>query len=128
MDFDNTFDYIANFIVTDGIFLAFSLFILFWVLYTLYLIIKWIYINIHNCYARNYNRKIYKKIVNIHNIEISENEICCICLEDYSEDNVVGTLPCNHDFHDKCISTWFDEKYTCPLCQKGVALREVLVL
>ena len=130
MSSDNVIEYIVKIILNDFYILAFFLFVGFWILYVLYVIAKCIYTIIYNCYAHHYNKKMYKKIINIHNREIPENdnETCCICLEDYSEDNVVGTLPCNHNFHDKCISVWFDEKHTCPLCQKDIALREILIL
>ncbi len=40
---------------------------------------------------------------------------CCICNETY---NVVTELNCNHKFCIMCISKWFLNKNTCPLCRR----------
>ena len=47
---------------------------------------------------------------------------CSICFEKMHE---CITLPCNHSFHDKCITMWFKAQssiinFTCPLCRKPI--------
>lgn len=40
---------------------------------------------------------------------------CSICLENLK--GKVKQLPCQHYFHEKCISFWILEKNTCPYCR-----------
>ncbi|EKX37339.1 hypothetical protein GUITHDRAFT_97280, partial [Guillardia theta CCMP2712] len=43
---------------------------------------------------------------------------CYICLEEYVEEEVLRKLPCNHEFHSKCIDRWLLEVHrTCPCCR-----------
>ena len=50
------------------------------------------------------------------------NKQCSICFEDYVENDVVVTLPCDtrHMFHESCIKEWLKQKDTCPLCKAPV--------
>uniref|UniRef100_A0A7S4KTZ5 RING-type domain-containing protein n=1 Tax=Guillardia theta TaxID=55529 RepID=A0A7S4KTZ5_GUITH len=46
---------------------------------------------------------------------------CYICLEEYVEEEVLRKLPCNHEFHSKCIDRWLLEVHrTCPCCRRVV--------
>ena len=51
-----------------------------------------------------------------------EQEECCLCMETFSEDEVIRMLPCEHFFHQECIDRWFQSKAymqrTCPLCKR----------
>lgn len=47
----------------------------------------------------------------------AEQEPCCICREDYSEGEGIGTLECKHDFHTDCIKQWLMIKNLCPICK-----------
>jgi hypothetical protein len=43
---------------------------------------------------------------------------CSICTEAYKCDDEMTIIePCNHQFHDKCIQTWFETKTECPMCR-----------
>ena len=42
---------------------------------------------------------------------------CPVCAEDWTDGEQVVKLPCNHVFHDGCISKWLNQKNTCPLCR-----------
>ncbi|ESQ43099.1 hypothetical protein EUTSA_v10015768mg [Eutrema salsugineum] len=42
---------------------------------------------------------------------------CTICLEEFKEGQEVGTLPCGHEFDNKCIEKWLKVGHTCPLCR-----------
>jgi len=43
---------------------------------------------------------------------------CSICIDDYSNDNEIRKLHCNHVFHKDCIDPWLlKESYKCPICR-----------
>jgi hypothetical protein len=42
---------------------------------------------------------------------------CPVCLTPFDEDDAVVALPCSHNFHRACISTWLTGyRPSCPLC------------
>jgi len=42
---------------------------------------------------------------------------CSVCLAGFEHQDVVVALPCEHQFHRSCITTWLSEyRRTCPLC------------
>lgn len=44
--------------------------------------------------------------------------ICVICLEEYKNNDDVGTLKaCGHDFHVGCVRKWLSMKNLCPICK-----------
>ncbi|CAN0922438.1 Probable E3 ubiquitin-protein ligase RHG1A [Linum grandiflorum] len=46
-----------------------------------------------------------------------ETEPCCVCQEDYSNGERIGTLDCGHDYHMDCIKQWLMLKNWCPICK-----------
>ena len=48
---------------------------------------------------------------------MEEKRKCCICLEDYKNDDEVLTLPCIHIFHSNCIKSWAERQNNCPICK-----------
>ncbi|KNE90622.1 hypothetical protein PSTG_15940 [Puccinia striiformis f. sp. tritici PST-78] len=44
---------------------------------------------------------------------------CSICLEAYTEGDIVVVLPCHetHRFHRACATDWLQENSICPLCR-----------
>uniref|UniRef100_A0A1J3K2D5 RING-type E3 ubiquitin transferase n=1 Tax=Noccaea caerulescens TaxID=107243 RepID=A0A1J3K2D5_NOCCA len=46
-----------------------------------------------------------------------DTEPCCICQEEYTEGEDMGTLECGHDFHSQCIKEWLKQKNLCPICK-----------
>ena len=50
----------------------------------------------------------------------SDNNSCCICLEDYAPNDRVRVLPCLHRFHSSCIGSWTCKRNTCPLCNDTI--------
>ena len=52
------------------------------------------------------------------NLEKKEKD-CCICLEDFSEEDDVSFSKCQHLFHTKCIKEWSTYRTTCPVCRKN---------
>lgn len=44
---------------------------------------------------------------------------CSVCMTKILKDNKYIDLPCEHTFHESCISTWLKEyNYKCPVCRK----------
>jgi hypothetical protein len=46
---------------------------------------------------------------------------CAVCMEDYKEQEALLVLPCNHQFHRKCVRTWLQISKTCPTCRTSIA-------
>ncbi|XP_033113391.1 RING finger protein 24-like [Anneissia japonica] len=49
-------------------------------------------------------------------IRTSPNDSCPVCLEDFTPGEKLGQTPCHHTFHLHCISTWLQQRNTCPIC------------
>ncbi|KAF9973291.1 hypothetical protein BGZ73_003462 [Actinomortierella ambigua] len=49
---------------------------------------------------------------------------CPICLEQYSKNAMVRTLPCHHYFHQSCIDSWLlandRDEWACPVCKQDL--------
>ncbi|XP_059293600.1 uncharacterized protein LOC132046845 [Lycium ferocissimum] len=53
---------------------------------------------------------------------VNDIDTCCICLEDFSDGQLIGSVDCRHSFHFDCIRRWLmEDKNICPLCN-GIAL------
>ena len=52
--------------------------------------------------------------------EKEEKKSCTICLDEFSPECKVTTLPCFHIFHSKCITQWLQRKAECPICRTPV--------
>ncbi len=51
-------------------------------------------------------------------IEISENNSCPICLDEYDKKyKIVKLNLCNHTYHQHCIDNWLKINLNCPLCR-----------
>lgn len=42
---------------------------------------------------------------------------CYICLRSLSVNRLVRTLPCNHQFCEKCLEPWLKHNHSCPTCK-----------
>jgi hypothetical protein len=49
----------------------------------------------------------------------SQNEECCICL-DNNNSQPWSMLLCGHKFHDSCISSWLLQQQKCPICRHAM--------
>lgn len=49
-----------------------------------------------------------------------ESQSCSICLADYIDGDLMRRLPCQHDFHRRCIDKWLHRNKRCPLCVHAV--------
>jgi len=45
---------------------------------------------------------------------------CQICMERYKETDTVMTLPCFHEYHERCIRDWLQHQTYCPVCMHEV--------
>lgn len=50
-----------------------------------------------------------------------EQANCSICQDAFKSNQKIPQLPCNHDFHWKCLKKWVTEtRASCPLCKKSI--------
>ena len=58
----------------------------------------------------------------------TEHDECIICLEAFTDKDVVTPLPCSkrHYFHTKCIQDWGKRQKYCPLCTTPFTLAQLL--
>ena len=57
----------------------------------------------------------------------NNNDDCSICLSKLSKLTILSkshTLSCNHTYHKNCITEWFKNNSTCPLCRTNVKIIE----
>jgi len=54
-------------------------------------------------------------------IDPEGSSICVICQNRLKPGDVVKSLPCNHQFHPKCIDEWLYRSATCPMCILGAS-------
>ena len=47
-----------------------------------------------------------------------EKMICVICMCDFEIKQVLRVLPCNHEYHKKCLDRWLLMNRTCPVCRQ----------
>ncbi|XP_062183180.1 LOW QUALITY PROTEIN: uncharacterized protein LOC133887254 [Phragmites australis] len=47
----------------------------------------------------------------------ASGEECAACLEGYEAGGTLKTMPCSHDFHERCIFGWLRVSRLCPLCR-----------
>lgn len=45
-----------------------------------------------------------------------EEPSCSICLCEYETGETVTKLPCNHIYHESCLTSWTENHVRCPLC------------
>lgn len=72
--------------------------------------------------SRSVMRHLQKKKIGRDQEALDPEVFCAICLEYYSHDDYITTLPCDsrHLFHTKCIEQWLSKNNKCPLCKKMV--------
>lgn len=51
---------------------------------------------------------------------IRKCKVCTVCQEDFKIGEKVKELPCEHYFHDDCISPWLQSQNTCPMCRATI--------
>eukprot|EP01084_Bolivina_argentea_P071236 129541_1 len=53
-------------------------------------------------------------------IEDIDSTQCIICLDDYTENDKIRILKCNHAFHKHCSDEWLYQNDKCPLCNQNI--------
>eukprot|EP00189_Rhodosorus_marinus_P000223 CAMPEP_0113972550 /NCGR_PEP_ID=MMETSP0011_2-20120614/13576_1 /TAXON_ID=101924 /ORGANISM="Rhodosorus marinus" /LENGTH=92 /DNA_ID=CAMNT_0000989613 /DNA_START=257 /DNA_END=535 /DNA_ORIENTATION=+ /assembly_acc=CAM_ASM_000156 len=48
---------------------------------------------------------------------------CVVCLDEIVDGDVVRMLPCAHEFHSTCITSWLKKRPRCPLCNSNLEPR-----
>ncbi|KAJ5718897.1 ubiquitin-protein ligase E3 [Penicillium malachiteum] len=51
---------------------------------------------------------------------IAEHPTCSICTENVELNSSTLTLPCEHIYHENCITIWLRLSSTCPLCRRVI--------
>jgi len=51
---------------------------------------------------------------------------CSICLERYSDDDLLMKMPCEHEFHIDCAETWLRINLNCPICRRIFTEEEIV--
>jgi hypothetical protein len=44
-------------------------------------------------------------------------EICTICISEFTLDEKLTTLECDHTYHHACITEWYQKNQACPICK-----------
>lgn len=56
-----------------------------------------------------------------------EEKACTVCLETFLPGEQVVVTPCNHMFHEGCITPWMKEHGNCPVCRFALCERRNIV-
>jgi len=43
---------------------------------------------------------------------------CVICMSNFKNGQRIRVLPCQHEYHSKCIARWFTMNSSCPICRR----------
>ena len=52
--------------------------------------------------------------------DIIDSSSCCICLDDYINNDKLTNTICCHTYHTKCLQDWLKLHNTCPLCNNVI--------
>lgn len=52
-------------------------------------------------------------------VDNENKDICPICRDDYCRDDPAYKLPCDHIFHQHCVTYWLKINSSCPYCMKS---------
>ncbi|XP_005413498.1 PREDICTED: E3 ubiquitin-protein ligase RNF115 isoform X1 [Chinchilla lanigera] len=66
-----------------------------------------------------------EKITSLPTVTVTQEQVemgleCPVCKDDYTVEEEVRQLPCNHFFHSSCIVPWLELHDTCPVCRKSL--------
>lgn len=68
----------------------------------------------------NYKKQCYYKDLHMDHVNLFNQNICPICLVDFTADTIIVVTNCQHIFHEHCIEAWGIVKKNCPVCRKNV--------
>lgn len=61
----------------------------------------------------------YKSIITTNDILSSKQTACVICMSPFKNGQRIRVLPCQHEYHNKCIARWLKMNSSCPICRRG---------
>lgn len=69
--------------------------------------------------AKCLSRVVYKRVNPALELNkpVVDDVKCSICQEEYIEDEEVGRMKCEHQYHVCCIQEWLRQKNWCPICK-----------
>ncbi|KAK9064669.1 hypothetical protein SSX86_016051 [Deinandra increscens subsp. villosa] len=62
---------------------------------------------------------------NVNTISVDDEDVCPICLEEYTIENPRIMTKCSHHYHLSCIYEWNERSETCPVCSKLMVFEEM---
>lgn len=66
-----------------------------------------------------------KLIKNLNTISQNDEDICPICLEEYTFEDPRIVTKCSHHYHLGCIYEWNERSETCPVCSQLMVFEEM---
>lgn len=54
----------------------------------------------------------------------AKHSTCAICQDEMIATSVAVRLPCNHTFHEECLTKWLGKQHTCPTCRGKLPERD----
>ncbi|XP_076959886.1 uncharacterized protein LOC143636094 [Bidens hawaiensis] len=81
--------------------------------------------------SKNYHPEIPSKVTidkvkrNVNIISVDDEDVCPICLEEYTIENPRIITKCSHHYHLSCIYEWNERSETCPVCAKLMVFEEM---
>lgn len=61
----------------------------------------------------------------VNTISVDDEDVCPICLEEYTSENPRIITKCSHHYHLSCIYEWNERSKTCPVCSKLMVFEEM---
>ncbi|KAK6297942.1 hypothetical protein J4Q44_G00309970 [Coregonus suidteri] len=59
----------------------------------------------------------YRFNLDNHQSEQTLCDVVILCFSDFECRQLLRVLPCNHEFHAKCVDKWLKTNRTCPICR-----------
>jgi hypothetical protein len=51
---------------------------------------------------------------------IQSDRKCCICIDDFSNDDILANIKCGHYDHLDCMNEWIRKSLCCPRCKSDL--------
>ncbi|XP_035233846.1 E3 ubiquitin-protein ligase RZF1-like isoform X2 [Stegodyphus dumicola] len=62
-------------------------------------------------------------IITVTKEHVDKGVQCTVCMNDFHPREKAKCLPCEHFYHEKCITPWLERHRTCPNCRKVVDMQ-----
>lgn len=62
------------------------------------------------------------KVISLENDIEEEENVCSICLDEFTDEDPSSETRCGHGYHLQCIMQWAQRSRECPLCFEHIAL------